>query len=263
MSRSAILWTVLVIACLTYMRNSSPSPTPTTGQAAPPRHTRPAAEVPWAHIHPSMPTLRASGMAILSDQIPSNGNPYTTFNCLHLTSSFSSLRSHHHLHPHGDGLDDLMHNPEFIFAQHFSGPVIGIHIRHGKRRCKKAGGIILRTTTLFLVDPLAHFARFITLFDTQVGRFWHCKSTAFLRCIVLCIRSLQHQPQLRLLQRLGAVRGLDDWKEGSTKSRLKTRMELAVCCCVVLAAAVKVFDSSIMLMEWKRLISYYSFICIT
>jgi hypothetical protein len=190
MSRSAIPWTALVTACLTYMRNFSPNLTQTTGRVAPLRHTRLAAEAPWAHAHLLTPMLRASGTAILSDQIPNSGSTYLNTIHLRLASSYSSLRSHHHLHLHDDGLDDLMHNSEFFFAQHFSGPVFGIHTWHGNRRCKRAGGIIPRTTALFHVDPLAHFARFITLFDTQVGRFWHCKSTAFLRCIVLCRHSL-------------------------------------------------------------------------
>jgi hypothetical protein len=91
MLRSATQWMVLVTTCSTFTRNSSLSPIPMIGQAAPPLLIPQVAEVPWVHARPLTPTLKASGMVIPLDPTPNSASihPSTIFTHL-LIPKFAS-----------------------------------------------------------------------------------------------------------------------------------------------------------------------------
>jgi hypothetical protein len=203
MSRLATPRTVQATTCSTFTRNSSPNPILTTGPAAPLPRTPLVAGAPWAHTPLLTPTLKASGTATLSDPIPNSDRSHLYIIPTTLITKLASSPT-----PHGDGLDDLMHTPEFLFSRHFSDPIVWIHSIEtgvGRERHHHQDHY-----TISCGSFSARFARFITLFDTQVGRFWHFWTGKVLH-FELYLYTFASTPssQLPFLQRLGvSIRGV-------------------------------------------------------
>jgi hypothetical protein len=198
MLRSATQRTVQATTCSTFTRNSSLSPIPTTGPAVPLPLTPLVAAAQWVHTPLLTPTLRASGMATLSDPIP---NSDSSLLYIILTTLITKLASSPT--PYGDGLDDLMHTPEFLFSRHFSDPTVWIHTAY-KQASSERERHHQDHYTISCGSFSARFAWFITLFDTQVGRFWHFWSGKVLHFeLYLYTFALTPSSQLPFLQRLG------------------------------------------------------------